>query len=165
MSEAVYRWPRTALLADFLRSGIGFVLTLLFLLLVPFRSFAFFAFSPIVVIFGLYVAQTGLRARSVMTLLPEGLAVDGIFGQRIIRWDALDLFSLRYYTLRRDKQAGWMDLKLGSAGYSITLDDRLGGFHSILERAWQAARERDIGISSSTYANLTAAGLLSKSTA
>jgi len=165
MSEAVFRWPRTALLGDFFRSGIGFVLTLSFLLLVPFRSLAFFAFSPIVVIFGLYVAQTALRARSVMTLLPEGLAVEGIFGRRIIRWAALDVFALRYYTLRRDKQAGWMDLKLGSAGYSITLDDRLGGFHSILERAWQAARERDIGISSSTYANLTAAGLLSKSPA
>jgi hypothetical protein len=162
MSEEIYRWPRRALAGDYLRSGIGFGLSFLFFLLIPPRSIAFFAFLILTVIFGLYLAQTALRARMVLTLLPEGLAVTGFFGNRLIRWQALDHFALRYYALRREKGAGWMDLKLGSGGYTVAIDDRLDGFRSILERSWQAARERDIGISSSTYANLTAAGLLAK---
>ena len=162
MSGEIYRWPVSALAGDYLRSGIGFALSTLFFLLVTPGSIAFYALLILAVLFGLYLVQTALRARTVLTLLPEGLAVAGFFGHRLINWKALDHFALRYYTLRRDKQAGWMDLKLGSGGYAITLDDRLAGFRPILERAWEAARERDIGISSSTYANLTAAGLLPK---
>ncbi len=162
MSEAIYRWPLSALAGDYLRSGIGFALSFLFFLLVPPGSIAFFALLALAVLFGLYLAQTALRARTVLTLLPEGLAVTGFFGNRLISWKALDQFALRYYTLRREKGAGWMDLKLGSGGYTVTIDDRLDGFRSILARSWQAACERDIGISSSTYANLTAAGLLAK---
>ncbi len=163
MTDDIWRWPRAALAGDYLRSGIGFGISLLFLLLVPLGSIASFSFLILTVIFSLYLAQTVLRAKTTLALLPEGLAVAGFFGNRVIRWDALDQFSLRYYTLRRDKAAGWMDLKLGSGRNIVTLDDRLDGFRPILARAWEAARERDIGISSSTYANLTAAGLLPKS--
>ena len=163
MSEAIYRWPSTALAGDYVRSGLGFALSFLFFLLVQPGSVSFFALLALSVVFGLYLAQTALRAHTALTLLPEGLAIAGFFGHRVIRWEALDHFALRYYTLRRGKAAGWMDLKLGSGGYSITLDDRLDGFRAVLERAWDAARRRDIEISSSTYANLTTAGLLPKS--
>ena len=163
MTAETYRWPRMAVIGDYWRSGIGFAVSLFFLVLVPVVSIAFVLAFALTIVFGLYLAQTALRAHTTLTLLPEGLAVSSLFGNRVIRWDTLDQFALRYYTLRRDREAGWMDLKLSSGGASITLDDRLDGFRPILERAWEAARARDIGISSSTYANLTAAGLLSKS--
>ena len=163
MTEEVYRWPANALRGDFLRMGLCLSVCVLFLALVPATSIAFFALAALTIAFGAYFAQTLLRARTTLTLVPEGLAAAGIFGTRVIRWDALDQFALRYYTLRRDKEAGWLDLKLGCPGFSITIDDRLDGFRPILERAWAAASSRDIGLSSSTYANLTAAGLLQKS--
>ena len=163
MTKATYRWPAAALRADYLRGGFGFAASLLLALLIPPPSIAFFVFLGLTIVFGLYLAQAALRARTSLTLLPEGLAVAGFFGNRLIRWDTLDQFALRYYTLRRDKEAGWMDLKLASGKDAVTFDDRLDGFRPILERAWEAARARDIGISSATYANLTAAGLLPKS--
>jgi hypothetical protein len=163
MNEETYSWPRAAVIGDYMRSGIGFGASFLFLLLVTPASLAFVFFLVLSIVFGLYLAQTVLRAHTVLMLLPEGLEVRGFLGNRMIRWDALDQFALRYYTLRRDKEAGWMDLKLASGGATVTLDDRLEGFRPILERAWEAARARDIGISSTTYANLTAAGLLPKS--
>jgi hypothetical protein len=162
MSET-YRWPPSAITADYIRSGIAFALSALFLLLVPLGSFVSYALIALVGVFGAYLGQVFLRARTQLTLLPEGLAASGFFGTKVIRWDALDQFALRYYALRRDKEGGWMDLKLGAGGIVVTLDDRLDGFRLILERAWKAARDRDLGISSSTYANLTAAGLLQKS--
>lgn len=163
MSEEAYRWPHAAMLADYLRSGIGFGASLIFMLLVPPLSLAFLFFAVLMIVFGLYLALTVMRARTVLKLEPEGLVATGILGTKVIRWDALDQFALRYYTLRRDKEAGWLDLKLRSPAAAITLDDRVDGFRAILERAWQAAQARDIGISSTTYANLTAAGLLPKS--
>jgi hypothetical protein len=163
MSAEVYHWPRAAIIADYWRSGPAFAACLIATLFMPPISIAFVLFAAIAVVFGLYLCQTVLRARTALRLKPEGLAISGYFGDRLIRWDALDQFALRYYTLRRDKEAGWMDLKLGDGVAKITLDDRVDGFRSILERAWEAARSRDIGISSSTYANLTAAGLLPKS--
>jgi hypothetical protein len=163
MSGDAYRWPRTAMIADYWRSGVGFSVSFLIALFVPVVSLAFLFFAVLAVIFGLYLAQTVLRANTTLRLDPDGLSVSGVFGTTMIRWDALDHFALRYYTLRRDKEAGWLDLKLRSPAASISLDDRVGGFRAILDRAWEAARARDIGISSSTYANLTAAGLLPKS--
>mgnify|MGYP000877332674 CR=1 FL=1 len=163
MSAGAYRWPRAALIADFWRSGPAFAACILGVLLLPPLSVAFIVLVLLALVFGLYLGQTVLRSRAVMTLDPDGLAISGYFGDRMIRWDALDQFALRYYTLRRDKEAGWMDLKLAAGGTKITLDDRLDGFRPILERAWEAARARDLGISSSTYANLTSAGLLPKS--
>ena len=163
MSAEVYRWPRNAIAADYWRSGPALAACLIAALLVPPISIAFVAFAGLAVVFALYLAQTVSRARTTMTLTSEGLAISGYFGDRMIRWDTLDQFALRYYTLRRDKEAGWMDLKLSGGGTKITLDDRIEGFRPILERAWEAARARDLGISSSTYANLTAAGLLPKS--
>lgn len=162
MSET-YRWPSRAITADYVRSGIAFALSALFLLLVPLGSLISYLLLALVGIFGAYLGQVFLRARSQLTLLPEGLAISGFFGTHLIRWDALDQFALRYYALRRDKAEGWMDLKLGAGRTVVTLDDRLDGFRPILERAWKAARDRDLGISSSTYANLTAAGLLQRS--
>ena len=164
MTEEIYRWPRNAIRGDFLRGGIGFAASLLFFILVGgVTSPIGILLGLLAVVFGLFLDQAFLRANTAIKLLPEGLAVAGFFGTTLVRWDALDLFVLRYYTLRRDKQAGWLDLKLGSGSAKITIDDRFDGFRPILERAWQAARVRDIGISSSTYANLTAAGLLQKS--
>jgi hypothetical protein len=162
MSES-YRWPQRAIVADYLRSGVAFAVSFLLFLLMPLGSMISLALIALAAVFGLYLAQVFLRARMHLKLLPEGLAVSGFFGTQVIRWDTLDQFALRYYTLRRDKEAGWMDLKLAGGGASVTLDDRLDGFRPILERAWAAARNRDLGISSSTYANLTAVGLLQKS--
>jgi hypothetical protein len=163
MSVEVYRWPHSAIIADYWRSGGGFAASVVFLLLMPPLSLAFVFFVALAVVFGLYLSQTVLRAHTGLALVPEGLAITGLLGDRLIRWDTLGQFALRYYTLRRDRETGWMDLKLASADAKITLDDRVDGFRPILERAWEAARARDIGISSSTYANLTAAGLLPKS--
>ncbi len=162
MTGEIYHWPTTALHGDLVRTGLGFLACAAVLLLVPPTSIVFIAFVVPTIVFAAYVMQTLLRTTTTLTLLPEGLAIQSYLGQRLIRWDTLDQFQLRYYTLRRDKETGWLDLKLGSPGSSITLDDRVEGFRPILERAWEAARARDIGISSSTYANLTAAGLLPK---
>ena len=165
MTDEVYRWPRNAVRGDLIRTGLGFLACAAVLLLVPTVSIMFAAFVIPTIVFASYVIQTLLRATTTLTIQPEGLGITNYLGQRLVRWDTLDEFQLRYYTLRRDKEAGWLDLKLGSPGSSITLDDRVEGFRPILERAWEAASARDIGISSSTYANLTAAGLLSKSPA
>jgi hypothetical protein len=163
MSAEAYRWPRAAIMADYWRSGPAFSACFVAALLVPPLSIGFAVFATLALVFGLYLGQTVLRARTTATLVPDGLAISGYFGDQIIRWDTLDGFALRYYTLRRDKEAGWLDLKLAGGGAKVTLDDRIDGFRPILERAWDAARERDLGISSATYANLTAAGLLPKS--
>jgi hypothetical protein len=159
MTGSAYRWPPGSLNGDYIRSGLGFGLSFFFAILVPIGSLVFPVLVTLTLVFAAFLAQTTLRARTAFALLPEGLGVSGFFGSRMFRWDELDHFALRYYTLRRDKEAGWMDLKLGAAGRTVTLDDRVDGFHAILARAWQAARDRDLGVSASTFANLTAAGL------
>lgn len=164
MSETgIHRWSTPALTGDLIRGAIATGATLFFLVLVPVFTVAFYVLSVLTVLFGLYLAGTVSRWRSVVEADDEGLRVSGgFFGQRTIKWAELNRFDLRHFPLSRDRTQGWMELKLSSAKASITIDDRLEGFGEVLARSWAAARRAEIGISDATQANLVAAGLTPK---
>ena len=159
----IHRWKSSALRGDLVRGIVAFGLTLLFLALVPRLTVAFFTLLVLAVLFGLYLAGTVSRWRGVVEVDDTGLRVSGgVFGQRTIKWAELRRFELRHFPLSRDRQQGWMDLKLGSATSTVSIDDRLEDFGALLSQAWAAAQRAEIGISDATHANLLAAGLIAK---
>ncbi len=164
MSEiSVHRWQPAALTGDLVRGLIAVALTLFFLLLVPVFTVAFYALLVLAALFGLYLAGTVSRWRSVVEADEQGLRVaGGMFGKRTIAWAELKRFDLRHFPLSRDRTQGWMELKLSSATVSVTIDDRLERFDDLLARAWVAARRAEVDVSDATHANLVAAGLIAK---
>ena len=161
--DTTHRWKSSALRGDLVRGIVAFGLTLLFLALVPRLTVAFFTLLVLAVLFGLYLAGTVSRWRGVVEVDDTGLRVSGgMFGQRTIKWAELRRFELRHFPLSRDRQQGWMDLKLGSATTTVSIDDRLEDFVAVLSQAWAAAQRAEIGISDATHANLLAAGLIAK---
>jgi hypothetical protein len=164
MSEvSIHRWPRAALTGDLVRGVVATGLALIFLLLVPALSLAFFGLLVLTVLFGLYLAGTVSRWTSVVEVDDEGMRVSGgLFGRRTLKWAELQRFELRHFPLSRDRTQGWMDLKLKSATSAVSIDDRLDRFDELLARAWAAAHRAEIGISDATNANLIAAGLIAK---
>lgn len=164
MSEiSVHRWQPAALTGDLVRGIVAVALTLFFLLLVPAFTVAFYALLVLAVLFGLYLAGTVSRWRSVVEADDQGMRVaGGTFGTRTIAWAELKRFDLRHFPLSRDRTQGWMELKLSSDKASVTVDDRLERFDELLARAWVAARQAEVGVSDSTHANLVAAGLIAK---
>ena len=164
MSEVhVHRWPAAALFGDAVRGVVAFGAAVLLISTVSFGSLEFFLVLGLIVVFGWYLGGTLSRLRSVIEVSEEGLRLSGgLWAEKTIKWAELQCFELRYYSLRRDRKDGWMDLKLRDGGQTISIDDRLERFHAVLARAWDAARAAEVGVSDSTHANLIAAGIFAK---
>ena len=90
----------------------------------------------------LEVGETGLRAVGLRRVT--------------IPWAALDRMKLAYYSTRRDRKAGWMQLQLGAGPARLTIDSRLDGFEQLVRHATIAAASRNLDLSEATAANLQA---------
>ena len=164
MSEVhIYRWPARALSGDIVRGAVACGVALFFLLLIPIASMVFFLILALCVVFGLYLASTLSRLSATIEVDAQGLRLSGgLLGAKSVKWSELRRFELRYFSLKRDRTDGWMDLKLQGSGQTIAIDDRLDRFHDLLARAWEAARAAEVGVSEATHANLIAAGIIAK---
>ena len=91
---------------------------------------------------------------------PDTLCADGPAGG-LVEWSRIDRLKLSYFSTKRDRSGGWMQLTVGSAGgRAVKIDSSLDGFHDVVERAAYAAREVGLALSEATRANLRAMGIL-----
>jgi hypothetical protein len=67
--------------------------------------------------------------------------------------------KLAYYSTRRDRKSGWMQLELGAGRTRLSVDSRLDGFERLVRHAVDVAGERNLELSEATAANLQALGI------
>jgi len=106
----------------------------------------------------LFGIRTALRHHTQVEMTEIGLSASGPLGATI-RWDDLDSIKLAYYSTRRDRRDGWMQLELRAGSSRIRLDSRIDGFTALVERAARAAEARGLERSAATAANLEALGV------
>ena len=72
----------------------------------------------------------------------------------------LDRMKLSYFSTKRDRSDGWMQLAIGSAGgRTVKVDSALDGFYDIVERAARAAAASGLELSHATRVNLRSMGI------
>jgi hypothetical protein len=153
-----YGYPAAAMLGDYLRAATGLVPTLLILASVEVDTVAGFVLGVFVAIFGVFGIRTALRHGTSLEISETGLRAVGL-RRTAIPWAALDRMKLAYYSTRRDRKSGWMQLELGAGRSRLSLDSRLDGFDRLVRRAALAAAARDLELSEATVANLQAMGI------
>jgi hypothetical protein len=159
LSSADLRYPRQALWADYLRAGIGAVLCALPLLLVDVGFWVALILAAGFVLFALFFARTALRQFTRYVLGPDTLCADGPAGT-LVEWNRLDRMKLSYFSTKRDRSDGWMQLAVGSAGgRTVKVDSALVGFYDIVERAARAAEPAGLELSPATRVNLRSMGI------
>ena len=110
-------------------------------------------------LFAVFLARTALRHRTRYLLGDDTLCADGPAGG-IVEWRRLDRLKLSYFSTKRDRSDGWMQLTVGSAGgRAVKIDSSLDGFHDVVERAAHAAGETGLTLNEATRANLRAMGI------
>ncbi len=67
--------------------------------------------------------------------------------------------TLGYYSTRRDRGGGWMQLKLKAAGRTLKFDSSISDFVTIAGRAVAAARANGVALNDRTLANAIAQGV------
>lgn len=159
MSSADLRYPRPTLWADYMRAAAGVVLCGAPLLLLEVNHWLAVILFGGFVLFALFLVRTALRHHTRYVLAPDTLCADGPAGT-LVEWNRLDRMKLSYFSTKRDRTDGWMQLTVGSlGGRTVKIDSSLDGFHDIVERAAHAAQAAGLTLSDATRANLKAMGI------
>lgn len=109
-------------------------------------------------IFAAYGARTGIRSRTRYIVDKDGISESGL-RRASVRWRGLREMRLDYYSTRRDRTKGWMQLKLTGEGAKIRIDSSLEGFAEIAALAAGAAAERRLELPAATRTNLSGLGI------
>jgi hypothetical protein len=160
LNSASLRYPTRILWADYARALAGVVLCGAPLLVVEVNHWLGLLLGAGVFLFALYGMRTALRQKTRYTFDADKLCADGVT-HVAVEWAQLDRLKLNYYSTKRDRSDGWMQLSAGSVGGRLVkIDSSLDGFHDIVERAAHAAEAADVEMSESTRANLRSMGIM-----
>lgn len=159
MSSVDLRYPRQALWADYGRAAIGTLLCGAPLLALDVNRWLALILGAGFLLFAMFFVRTALRQRTRYILSPDTLCADGPTGT-LVEWNRLDRMKVSYYSTKRDRTGGWMQLTVGSAGgRAVKIDSSLEGFYDIVERAARAAEAVGLDLSEATRANLRSMGI------
>jgi hypothetical protein len=159
LSSADLRYPRQTLWADYVRASAGALLCGAPLLFLEVNYWLALVLAAGFVLFALFLARTALRHRTRYLLAADTLCADGPAGS-VVEWNRLDRLKLSYFSTKRDRSDGWMQLTVGSVGgRPVKIDSSLDGFHDVVERAAAAAKATGLTLSRATRANLRAMGI------
>jgi hypothetical protein len=153
-----FGYPASAMAGDYLRAAAGLAPTTLILATVSVGSVAGVVLGGFAAIFGVFAIRTALRHGTSLEVSDTELRATGL-RPATIPWDRLDRMKLAYYSTRRDRKSGWMQLELGAGRARLSLDSRLDGFEQVVRQAARAAAARDLELSAATAANLQALGV------
>ena len=158
MSE--YRYSTPALNGDMVRAGIGFALCATPIVLVSLEPWLLLLLATPAGLFAIFGARTWLR-RSVRVAIDDtGITSNGLKSAHL-PWRDLQRFKLSYFSTRRDRSNGWMQLNLRGPSGRLSFDSNLDGFDEICRRAFSAATDNDVELSGASLRNLAELGLVS----
>jgi hypothetical protein len=159
LSSAELRYPRQTLWADYFRAAAGALLCGAPLLALDVNRWLAVALAAGFLLFATFFVRTALRQRTRYILGPDTLCADGPAGS-LVEWNRLDRLKLSYYSTKRDRSGGWMQLSVSSTGGGVVkIDSSLDGFYDIVERAARAADMAGLELSVATRANLRSMGI------
>lgn len=153
-----YRYPARALAGDYARAGIGLLVTLGPLLFVPASPVMMVILGGLAALFLAFGARTVLRQCTVVRLDDAGIAAVGPVRAQIA-WKDLEGLALAYYSTRRDRTRGWMQVTMKGRSGRLRIDSTIDGFRDIVQTATRHAERSGLGLSPATMGNLTAMGI------
>ena len=152
-----HHYPPSVLAPDYIRAGAGLFLSGGPLLLADPSPVMASILAGLVFLFFLYFVRTVARQMWQFELTENGMTVAGPFAKSL-KWDDLDAVQLRYFSTRRDRKGGWMQLKLAASGTTLRVDSGVTDFAAIAARAAGEAERRGLPLSEATRANLASLG-------
>jgi hypothetical protein len=168
MSGHHYRYDKHSVRADLRRAVVGLILTVGPMLLLGDSVVALAILGVLALLFLAFGLRTVLRGMTLVHVTDDGLSSDPLGGRegrlpglapQTIAWRDIRKIGLRFFSLKRDRSEGWMELSLGDGQQSLRLDSTLDGFKDIAVRAAEAARANGVALSDSTKANLSGLGI------
>jgi len=157
-----HRYPLRSLVLDDVKAVAGLILSAGPLFLDGLLPVLFYSFAALTVLFAVFAAKTAIRHTTVIELSPAGISDQGPLGKSI-GWEDVEGVELRYYSTRRDRERGWMMLRVRgqSSGRpsEVSLESSIDGFEAIATEVAYRASQRGVQFSPATRTNFEALGI------
>lgn len=150
-----HRYRGRTLAADYTRAVVGLGTTgglAAFANALPIWTYIL---AGLALMFLAYGVRTAFRQFTVVECSETGLAAGGLRPISIAWKDMRDV-RLRYFSTRRDRSAGWLQLTVAGPRGAIRLDSSLEGFAAVARRAIGEAEARGLTLGPDTLANAQA---------
>jgi hypothetical protein len=154
-----HRYPPATSRADYVRAGLGFLLTGGLAILARGETVVTVVLGVLALLFLLFGLRTWLRQTTVIEATDEGISTSG---SRCVTfsWGELTRLRLRYYATKRDRTGGWMQLDLAAGRRRLSIESSLDGFSEIVRRAARGAEVNGLALDAATRTNLLALGIV-----
>lgn len=154
----VHRYSMGALIGDYGRALLGLVLTLgPFAITTPLAAVTG-VLAALAALFFAYGIRTVIRHCTAISVSDKAMEARGPLGTRL-DWGEVRSYSLRYFSTKRDRTGGWMQLKVRGRYRAIRVDSTIDGFETLLAASARAVRNRGLKLDSSSVENLRARGV------
>jgi hypothetical protein len=154
----LYCYPTSAMLGDYVRAAAGLVPAAAMLAITPVGLTAAIVLGGFASLFAVFGIRTALRHATRFEMTETRLSALGLLPASIA-WSELDRMRLAYYSTRRDRLGGWMQLELHSGRTKLRIDSRIEGFTDLVKASARAAEIRGLTLDPATLANLDALGI------
>jgi len=161
---STHRYAARALAADYGRAGAGLALTVTPLALVEPAPAVGVSLGLLAALCAAFALRTLARQRIEIALDATGVSVAGSRRRRVL-WRDLDHVSLAFYTTRRDRAKGWMQLSIAGANRRIEVDSTISDFPALVAASLAAANAKGLALSPRTLANAAELGVIDRSRA
>ena len=162
-----HRYPAERLWADYFRAAIGIALTGLPLVIIRDTPIAVAVLGVASALFFTFACRTWLRHRTEIEVTEDAITAQ-FAGPDLplrhrrsatLRWRNLSGVRLRFFSTKRDRADGWMELYLTGDGLKVRLDSTIEGFREIATCAASAAAANHLLLSRTTTSNFAAIGI------
>ncbi len=150
-----HRYSPRALNADLLRAAIGLICCLVPLATVDFGVVVTLVFAVPAALFAIFGLRTWRNRAITVRVDADAISTPAT----TIPWQDLTGAKLSYFSTRRDRENGWMQLKLQGRQRTIALNSALEDFDTVCRAAFEAVRDQDIELTDASARNFAALGL------
>lgn len=154
---SIHYYPASRLWPDYLRSGLGLLACLGLLLFAAPQSVIFALLTGLSLLFAWLGAMTLWRQQIEIELDSSGIASRSRwgFGRRrmVMPWSDVTSIHLRFYSTRRDRSEGWLQLTVEGRNGRLRADSNLTGFPHLIRQVISTADQNGIAVNAATRAN------------
>tara|TARA_R110002096_G_scaffold280581_1_gene474686 strand:- start:448 stop:960 length:513 start_codon:yes stop_codon:yes gene_type:complete len=146
-TEARFHYPLGNLWPDYLRAGLGFGLTM-----IPMPYAVGGNILVMLIVFGLaglfasFGISTFIRQKSTVAISDQGIWIEGPRA-KALEWNDVAEVDLRFFSTRKERDKGWLQMKISGGGTTIKADSNLNDFDSLLRNVVTAITRHDLSVS------------------
>ena len=151
------KYSRKSISGDYIRAITGLVITGGLLLAATKITIFQYIFAAGALLFFGFLIRTFLRQFSSFVVTEQDLKRVGLF-KRSLSWDQLNNVTMKYFSTRRDRKAGWYQLTLSDDIVKITIDSELMGFDTVMKICSDVVMQKQLTVSETTSENFASSG-------